>query len=66
MHRANTSTVRSVVSELQTLLRNVLSWYGTLVRLVRTFKQRTTVPYPYLHNKHVPSEHARTVLFNKN
>ena len=41
MHRANASTVRSVVSELQTSLRNVLEWYGTLGRIVRTFKQRT-------------------------
>ena len=51
--------LRSVVSELQTLLRNVLVWCGMLVRLVRTFKQRTDVPYPYLRNK-------RTVLFSKN
>ena len=50
MHRTNTSTVRSVVSEL----RNVLAWYGTFERLlVRTFKQRTKVPYPFLHKKRV-------------
>ena len=54
MHHTNTISVRSVVSELQVSLRNVLAWYDTLVRLVRTFKQRTNVPYPYLHNKRVP------------
>ena len=47
----NTSTVLSVVSELQALLLNVLAWYSTLVFLVRTFKQRAYVPY--LHNKRV-------------
>ena len=65
MHRPNNSTVRSVVSELQTSLRNVLAWYGTIVHLVRTFKQRTKVPY--LHKKRVPYllakiEFYRTVL----
>ena len=39
-YHIDTSTVRNVVSELQSLLRNVLAWYGTLVR---TFKQRTKV-----------------------
>ena len=58
-----TSTIRSVVSELQTLLRNVLAWYGSFVRLLRIFKHRTKVPYPYLHNKFVPYKH--TVLFRK-
>ena len=29
VHHTNTSTVRSVVSESQTLLRNVLARYGT-------------------------------------
>ena len=51
MHCTNTSTVRSVVRELQTSLRNVLAWYDTLVR---KFKQRTKVPYPYLHTQRVP------------
>ena len=54
MHHTYTSTKRSIVSELQTLLRTVRAWYGTLVRLVRPFKQRTNIPYPYLHNKRVP------------
>ena len=54
MLHTNTSTVRNVVSKLQTLLRNLIAWYRALVRLVRTFKQRTDVPYPYLHNKRVP------------
>ena len=54
MHHTNTSTVRSMVSKLHTLLHSVLAWYGTLVRLVCTFKQRTNVPYPYLHNRRVP------------
>ena len=44
MHFTNTSAVRSVVSELHALLRNILAWYGTLVLLIRTFKQRTYVP----------------------
>ena len=43
MHRA----VRSVVSELQTSLRNVFARYTTLVCLVRAFKQRIKIPYPY-------------------
>ena len=34
----NISTKRSVVSELQTLIHNVLAWCGTVVHLVRTFK----------------------------
>ena len=57
MHRTNTSTVPSVISELQTLLRCVLAWYDTLVRLVRILIQiayQSTVP--------VPSKKARTVL----
>ena len=54
MHRTNTSAMRSVVSELQTSLRKVLVWHGTLVRLVRTFKQRTKVPYPYFNQKRIP------------
>ena len=75
MHRSNTSTVRSVVSELQTLIRNVLAWYATLLSLVRTFKQRSKVPYPYLHKKCVPNncivvlakiEAYRTVLADGN
>ena len=61
MHRINTSTVHNVVSELQTLLRNVFAWYGTLVRLVRTFTQRTEVPYPYLNKKRVPHKQKHTV-----
>ena len=55
MHHTFTSTVRSAVSELQTLLHSVLARYGTLVRLVRTFKQRTNLPYP------LPSQKVRTV-----
>ena len=31
MHRITTITVRSIASELQMLLRNILAWYGTLV-----------------------------------
>ena len=54
MHCTNTKTVGSIVSELKTSLRNVLVWYGTLVRLVRSLKQSTSVPYPYLQNKRVP------------
>ena len=61
MHRTNTCTLHSVVRELQTLLRNVLAWYGTLLCLVRTFKQRTKVPY--IHKKRVP--YKRSVLFSK-
>ena len=53
MHHTTTSTLHNIVSELQTLPRNVLAWYGRLVHLVRTFKQRTNVPFPYLHNKSV-------------
>ena len=54
MHLVDTSTVRSVVSELQTSSRNVLARYGTSGRLVGTFKQRTEkVP--------VPSQKALTV-----
>ena len=34
------------------------------VRLVRTFKQRTKVPYPYHYKKHEP--YKRTVLLRKN
>ena len=64
MHPTNTKTIGSVVSELKTPLRNVLAWYGTLVRLVRTFKQRTNVPYSCLHKKRVP--HKRTVLLCRN
>ena len=45
MHHTNTSTVRSVVSEFQTLLRNVQSYMHGTVRLVRTLKQRT-IPVP--------------------
>ena len=63
MHHTSISTVLSVVSELQTLLRNILAWYGRLVRLVRTFKQRTSVPS-------APSKQAHTVkltvIFSKN
>ena len=43
MHHTNTSAVRSVVSELQSLLRDILAWYCTLVRLVRTCKDGSTV-----------------------
>ena len=66
MHHANTSMVRSNDSKLQTLLRTVLAFYdtGTLVRLVRTFKQRTNAPYPYFHNKSVL--YNRTVLLSNN
>ena len=53
MHSTDIKTVGSVVSELKTSLRNVLAWYGTLVRLVRIFKQRTNVSFSYLH-KRVP------------
>ena len=58
MHRSNTSTVRSVVSELQTPLRNVLACMVCLVRTSNsvlkyrtcTFTQnayRTTTSVPY-------------------
>ena len=49
MHRTNTNTERTVVTELQMSLCNVLARYGTLVHLVRAFKQRTPVPYSCLH-----------------
>ena len=67
MHHTNTSTVPSVVSELQTSLCTVLAWYGTLLRLVRIFKHRTNVPYPFLYQKRVlyflaKIEAYRTVL----
>ena len=39
--------VRSVVSELQTSLRNVFARYTTLVCLVHAFKQHIKIPYPY-------------------
>ena len=48
MYHTNTSTVRSIV------VSNVLVFYGMLVRLVCTFKQRTKVPYSYLRKKRVP------------
>ena len=54
MHRTNTNTVHSVISELQMSIRKVLAWYGTSVRSVRTLKQRTYVPYPYHYEKRVP------------
>ena len=56
MHHINRNAKLSDVSEMQTLLRNVLVWYGTLVPLVRTFEQRTNVPY--LHKKYVPYLHT--------
>ena len=59
----DTKTVGSVASELKTLSRNVLAWYGTFIRLVRTLKQRTNVLYSYLHEKRVP--YNCTVLCNK-
>ena len=61
----NTSTVRSVVSEMQMSLRGFVSDLNgiTLVRFVRTFIQRTKVPYPYHHKKRV--SYKRTVLFAK-
>ena len=65
MRSSNTKTVGSVVSELKASLRNVLAWYGTLVRILRTFKQRTNVPYSQLHKKRIPHKHI-TVLFSKN
>ena len=40
-------------------LLHVLAWYGTLVRLGRTFNQRNKVST-------VPSQKLRTVLFIKN
>ena len=52
MHCTNTKTVGSAVSKLETSLRNVLVWYGTLVRFVRAFKQRTNVWY--LQKKRLP------------
>ena len=52
MHRSNISMVRSFVSKLQMPLRNVLAWCGTLVPLVRTFKQLPKILY--LHKKRVP------------
>ena len=59
MHGTNTKAIGRVVSELKTSLRNVRAWYGTLLaHLVRTFKQRTNVPYSYLYSK-------RTVLLTK-
>ena len=62
MHRTETSAVRNVVSELQTLLHHgyITYLHGTLVRLVHTFKQRTKVPY--LHKKRVP--YMLTVLLS--
>ena len=56
MHHTNTSTLRSVVSESQTLLRNILARYGTFSTHIQTAYQRT-VP--------VPSQQGRTVLFTK-
>ena len=61
MHRTNTSTVRIVVSELQTPLRNVLAWYDTLVRSVGTFKKHSKLPYMYFHKKRVPYFSAKIV-----
>ena len=67
MHRTKKSTVRSVVSELQTSLRNALAWYGTLVRLVRSFKQRIiqTLNERTKRTVPVPLPKACTILHRK-
>ena len=57
MHRNNTSTVRSVVSELQISLRNILARYGTFGTHIQTAHQSTVA---------VLLQKALTVLFSKN
>ena len=54
MHGTSSRTVRSINSELQPSLRNEIAWYGTLVRLVRTFHS-----VPKNRSVPVPSQRAR-------
>ena len=64
MHRTNTSTVRSVVSKLQMPLCNAVALCGTLVRLHRSFKQRTKVAFPYFPKKRIPYFLAKIESFS--